>query len=119
MIYKALYYSLFRSVEKLGGSNYHLRTNGLLSLILSLIFASTLLIYIKVTGNQINYPKLYIVLFVSGCFVGNFFLSGRRARKKGIFKDAEQEQENSRIGRMIALITILIALSTLTIAFVI
>lgn len=119
MIYKALYYSLYRSVEKLGGSNYHLRTNGLLSFILSLIFASALSIYINVTGNQINYPALYIVLFISVCFVGNFFLFGRRARTNGIFKDADQEKKNSRIGRMIAMITILIAISTLTIAFVI
>lgn len=119
MIYKELYLSLFRSVAKLGGSNYHLRTNVILSAILTSIFASILSIYIKVTGNQINFPDLYIVLFITACLVGNFFLFRRTDRKNLVSAEKEQEQKKSWIGRITAMIAIVIAISASTIAFVI
>lgn len=119
MIYKSIYYYLYRSIEKLGGGNYHIRTNGLLSIILSLIFASALSIYIQVSGHQIRYSELLIIIFVTGCFIGNLLLFGRRGRDIEEFQDLKRKSKIDRFGRLMTLITIMLAIATITTAIII
>ena len=114
-MYKSIYYSLYRSIEKLGGRNYHLRTNSLLSFILSLIYASALLIYSKISGNQVRQPGLSIFIFVTGCFLGNYLLIGRKDRDVERPQEIERNPKTDRFGRLMTLILIITALVSLTI----